>query len=430
MKKLILIVLIAVFCLMCSACNKSTENENINSTLSQFAQDIAQNGNENTGSEGEEKTYESVLVDVIGANYFEGRAVMRADDEEIFGEICAVFQVGTNTDERFVTEEWLAVSPNLQVYKYDVALDEWEKITSTSQNSGEVSEVDMANCLYALNEIYRDEFYAEYYDTNDMIKRAVYKSVDDFNNGAAPAMLLGINEDTPSGYFDDPTEVTYMPVYNFSSKEDIYEHFNLYFTQNYVSDMEWRIEHNFLEFDGALYLARGAMGYGAFSINLDTVDYVNVQNNTLIIEMLFFGEPDGYTVVKFVDENGALKIDSYNYLLMYDLHNVNLDWEFVEVPDFLAYASENSLPTAPDLFINSETQVDKYSVEYLGDYYSALQEYVKLLEQLDFNVVIDGYEGYYSAEKYYGDYTVTVNAYLLNEEDGAVVEIVKQAAVG
>ncbi len=410
---------------MLGACTADEGTDTIGSTFAQFTQDIAHN-NENSVSENNEIDYEDILVDMVGVDYLEGRAIMRADDEEIFGEICAVFKVGTNTDERFTTEEWLAVSPTSRLYEYDVAGDEWFEFVADSG----LSSVTIADCIYALNEVYRDEFSAEYYDTEDMTKKAVYESEDAFYNDDAPALLIGINEGLPSGYFADPAEAIYFPVYNFNSLAELYEHLSLYFTQNYIENNQRLVEENFMEFDGTLYLVRGGRGYGMLSVGFDTIDYTNMSNNTLIIDQLTFGEPDGKAVVKFAYEDGSLKIDSAMYLLMYDLINLSPTLEGIEIPDFKGIVSGNELPTASNEFTVSQTQAETYSIEYPGDYYDILLGYVNLLKLLGFNIIIDGYEGYYSAEKYEGDYTLTVNAYLLNEENGVVVEIVKHAAAG
>ncbi len=292
------------------------------------------------------------------------------------------------------------------------------------------SAVTIENCLYALNEVYSERFSAEFYDTADMTKKAVYESEDAYYDSDVPALLLGENEPTPSGYYDDPAVVAYYPISNFTDKADINEHFSLYFTQRYIEDMQWRLDENFLEFEGALYLERGGRGYGMRSVDFDSVDPYSMQDNTLIIDLLSFGEFDGKYLVTFAEEDGTLKLDSENYLLMYDLINVSPTLEGIEVPDFRALATGNELPTASNEFMSSTSQEDKHVIGYTGVYYDFLPRYVKLFELLGFTVIMDGYEGFYSYEKYEGDYTLTVNVYYMNETDGVVVEIIKQGAVG
>ncbi len=429
MRKIIPVLL--SICLILSACANEESTQNINSTLTQFAQDITENNtennNESSNNESAQINYENILIDEIGASYFEGRALMRADDEEIKGEICAVFQVGTSTSERFTTEEWLAVSQSLQVYKYDVALDEWLEFTTNSQSVTDVSYVSIQDCIYALNEVFKDEFSAEYYYSEETDKKAVYESEQAFNNFEPPVLLIGVNDEIPNGYFADPLDLIYMQVYNFNSKNEIREHFSLYFTQNFIANLDYSIEYNFFEFDGELYLVRGGMGYGTYSVDFDTTNYDNMIDNTMLVNTLYFGEPEGQNRVTFAEENGYLKIDSSYYLHMYDLINVNSYLADIQVPDFSSFLSGNYIPTDSSEF---EFYKDIYSVKYLGEYYEYIPDYLNLFTLMGFTTIMDGYEGYYMVEKYDDNYTLTVNIYSLNDENGIVVEIYKQDAVG
>ncbi len=420
------IIILVALSLLLSSCAQSDSSEQGNSSLSQFFNDLTDNSVQSSSNAPEEINYESILANVLGSSYLEGKAIMRVDDEQIFNVNCAVFQLGVHTDERFIVEEWFAVSDNSQVFTYDVALNEWFEYTASTTKTPE----QMQNCLYALNEIYIDEYSTEYYDTDDMIKKAVYESEEAFNNYEAPIMLIDLNEPIPDGYFPDLTEVLYMPVYNFNSKEQLYEHFSLYFTRQYMSEVKERVERAFFELDGALYLMRGGMGYGMFNLDLDSVDYTNMIDNMLIVDIHYFGEPDGNMLVKFEQESGSLKIDSVNFILMYDLYYVDPDWQYIKVPDFQAFVSENTLPTPPDYFAKSNIVQDTYIATYIGDYYDYLPEYVNMLEMLGFEVKMDGHEGFYILEKPIEGYLLTVNAYFLNEEDGVTIELNRQAAMG
>ncbi len=430
MNKMSVIILLVMGLMLC-ACSESSDGEDVNSSLNQLLENVAEQG-EGSDPEGPAVVdYEQMLLNVVGEAYLEGRALLRADDEVIFGENCAVFQVGVNTDERFTTEEWLAVSEDSDVYQYDVALDEWSEFAATSTDSTTATSAALPqDCIYALNEIYSDEFSAEYYDAEDMIKKAVYESEEAINENDGPSMLIGLNEAVPEGYLSDPADALYMPVYNFNSKAEISEHFSAYFTSRYVDDMQINLDYNFFEFEGALYIVRGGMGYGAYSVDFDSLDYSKMQNNQMVINTLFLGEPDGNVHVKFKQEDGSLKIDSDMHILMYDLFNVDRDLESVKVPDFQGFVSGNELPTDSSNFEASGTMQYSYRVKHLGDYYDALPEYVELLTLLGFEMVMDGHEGFYSLEKYEIGYVLTVNAYHMNEEDGVVVEVIMQPSVG
>ncbi len=429
-----LIITTLLLSLLLSACSNTANSENDNNDsdiLNRLLEDFEQNINNSTDETSDETNFENVLIDVLGAEYFEGRAIIRAEDEEVLGEICAVFQVGTNTNERFTAEEWVAVSQNGQVYKYDVALDTWAEFAASSDVTVHAQQEQIQNCIYALNEVFSDSFTAEYYDAEDMMKKGVYESEAAIISYEDPALLIGLNEAVPEGYFADPAEKTYMPVYNFNSKAQITEHFSIYFTQNFLDDIQWNIDYNFLEYEGALYITRGGQGYGVFSVDFDNIYYNEMQDNTLIVPRLFNNDyTDARMKVKFAEENGSLKIDGYEFLLMYDLFNVSRDLEYVIVPDFRAYISDNQLPTSSDEFTASQTQENKYSITYLGNYYEELPKYVNLFHILGYNTVIDGHEGFYSFEMYEGDFTVTVNVYSLNEEDGIAIDVIKTQAVG
>ncbi len=433
MKKISVILLSLILFLV--GCSDDTPGDDVNSSLNELLDEISQfeqgvEGDENEGeneSEDAAFSYENALIEAVGERYLEGRAFMRAQDEEVFGELCAVFQIGTDTEDKFTTEEWLAVSQSGAVYSYDVALDEWEVfgVAPEVESTG----VSVMDCIYALNEVYTDSFSAEYYDAEDEVKRGVYEREEDANGYNPPALLLGMNEATPDGYVEDPATVSYMPVYNFNSKADIYEHFSLYFTDRFLESIQHNVDMNFLEFDGALYLTRGGMGYGMSSLNFDNIDVSAMQDNTLIVDELLFGEPNGKIELTFIEEDGGLKIDDRNYILMFDLYNVNNDWMLIEVPDFSAYTTGNEMPTASNQFEEVET-LGGYSVTFDGEYFEYLPGYIDLLKRCGFVITMDGHEGFYSAEYYLGDQTITVNAYGHNEDNGVTVEVNVIGAVG
>ncbi len=430
MKKILVILL--PFVLFLVGCSNDTAGDDVNSSLNELLNELSQFEQEGAEGESEDEvsfSYEDALVEAVGEAYLEGRAFMRADDEEIFGELCAVFQIGTNTEEKFTTEEWLAVSQTGEVYSYDVAMDEWSVFGATSAPNTQDVSTSVMNCIYALNEVYTDRFSAEYYDAEDEIKKGVYEREEDANGYNPPALLLGMNEATPDGYVEDPAAVSYLPVYSFNSKADIYEHFSLYFTDRFLESIQHNVDMNFLEFDGALYLTRGGMGYGMSSLNFDNIDVSAMQDNTLIVDELLFGEPNGKIELTFIEEDGSLKLDERNYILMFDLYNVNNDWMLIEVPDFHAFVTGNELPTASNQFEEIGT-LGGYSVTYDGDYYDHLPGYIDLLKRCGFVITMDGHEGFYSAEYYLDDQTITVNAYLHNEDNGVTMEVNVIGAVG
>ncbi len=367
--------------------------------------------------------YEQALVDFVGADYLEGKALMRANNEEIQGKTCAVFQLGISTAGKFTTEQWLAVDFDGIVYKYDVVIDEWSEFTSPT-------EVSIADCLHMLNEVLRDQYGAEYESGAPETKQGIYLTERDSNHPSIipnPDMLILDNEPIPEGYFADPAAVSYIPVTNFASKANIHEHLSHYFTESYLEMLQYGINENFFEYEGELYLVRGGRGYGANGLDLDSVDYTNMQNDMLIVDLTSHGSVYAKGTVGFTEDNGTLKISSFQPILMYDLYAVNPeDGAFVLVPDLSAFESGNQLPTPYDQITLSETKQNTFEVTHFGDYQDVLSEYTTFLTQLDFVTVSDVPETLYSLESIQGDYNVRVHMYLLDEEGVRVeMEIVK-----
>ncbi len=425
-KSLIAIFIISILLSSCSKTSDSPLEDNTDVPSSNVQDDIKDNEQDTTEQDSEEPTdvqvdadfdYEQALIDYVGLDFLEGRAFIRADDDEILGQLCAVFQIGTNSPEKFTTEQWLAVDKNGMVYSYDIVLDEWSTFTVPDKLS-------LADCMYMLNEVVREEFATEYYDSADQTKQAVYESEDAYKDYHLPIMLIAENETVPDGYIADPADASYFSVYNFSSKAELKEHLSLYFTQNYIENIQRSIDENFLEFEGALYLVRGGRGYGSEGIDLDTVDYDDMQNNIVIVDLVSHGEVYSKGYVIFVEEDGINKIDSYYNVGMYSLFFESSDIEtYAVAPDFFAFANRNEAYTADFDYIASDTIPNAYEMTYLGDYSDLLPKYITFLKQLDYEVIIDGHEGYYSLEQRQGDHIVTINAYFLNEEDGVRVEV-------
>ncbi len=69
--------------------------------------------------------YLNILIETIGEDYLNGRSAMQIESEMIFNELCTVYAIGTNTDEKFTTEEFLAVSDIGNVYWYEPIYGEW-----------------------------------------------------------------------------------------------------------------------------------------------------------------------------------------------------------------------------------------------------------------------------------------------------------------
>jgi hypothetical protein len=70
-------------------------------------------------SSSENKDAATILTDILG-DKMEGKAIVETGEEEINGEVCKVFQFGTDTTERFEAEAHYAVSPDGDIYTIDL----------------------------------------------------------------------------------------------------------------------------------------------------------------------------------------------------------------------------------------------------------------------------------------------------------------------
>ena len=328
MKKPILLVVLS-FCMILTACGKGTEKDTSSAEQQSSQGQTKENVDTNptvlpekkesldvTESDKNDFEYENALMEVIGENYLTGKALMRVDDEEIFGESCAVFKVGTNTEEKFTTEDWFAVNSNHIVYYYDIAMDEWSEYKRFNQEPIQIDRVEIDNCIYMLNEYLRDEFAVEYYDMPDYIKQAIFveDAPSDLNMFDS---LIGINEEIPGGYYFDPLARSYYPVYSHKNMNELLEHFNDYFTATYMEEIADRLSYEFAEFENTLYLVRGGRGYGSVMIDFDSVDYSNLEEDgTVAVDTLLFGEKDQIVIVEFDWSEGAAKINSLEFVAL------------------------------------------------------------------------------------------------------------------
>ena len=326
MKKPILLVALS-FCMILTACGKSAENDtsSVEQQSSQGTQKEEADSNSTkhlkkketsniTESSTNEFDFENILIEVIGEETLKGRSLMRVDDEEILGNTCAVFKVGTNSEEAFTTEDWFAINSNSNVYCYDVAMDEWQEYKDSNQKSIEIDRVEIDNCIYMINEYLNDEFAVEYYDMPDYIKQAIF--VEDVPSDLNMFdSLIGMNEEIPNGYYPDPLGRIYYPVYSHENMNELLEHYGDYFTETYMEEVTDRLSYEFAEFENTLYLVRGGRGYGAVMIDFDSVDYSNLETDGIVtVETLLFGERDQTVIAEFDWSEGVAKINSLEFV--------------------------------------------------------------------------------------------------------------------
>lgn len=102
---------------------------------------------------------------------------------------------------------------------------------------------------------------------------AVYESESAYADGMGNITLLFKpgEENKYTGYFPDPTDSLYYRVTNFKTNSEVRDNLKKYLSDNVID--KWFF-NDFLEYEEQLYLIRGSRGYGAETIDFDSVKYV------------------------------------------------------------------------------------------------------------------------------------------------------------
>ena len=136
---------------------------------------------------------------------------------------------------------------------------------------------------------------------------AVYESEKAYDNGSGlPAVLYAFDSEMPKGnYFEDPTKCDYYKVNNFKTNNDVRQYLKKYLSDSVIEN--W-FDNDFLEYNGNLYMRRGARGYGALICEAHS--------------MKFAGEKYGryYVTVDF------LLFDELEYTVTLEFENIDGNW--------------------------------------------------------------------------------------------------------
>ena len=302
MKKIVAVIFLSILILF-SGCGNNGESQNNKKPNDNNV------GGINGGSVNVKDEVLDKLSSVVGLEFFEGKTIIKDLDQEILGSMCEVFKVGVSTEDKFTAENFLALSESGEVFEYDVALDLWSKYGELDSPLSEDEVNIVSACLYVLNDIFIEEYTTGAMNDSDY-KLAVYENENAFNSGNPPVLLYGVDEEVPDGYFLDPAVISYYEVDYFKSLSDLYSNLSIFLSDAYLSSIKPDIESSFFEYDGALYIKRGGMGYGNTRLNLDDVDYSSIKGSSLVVEALLNEVPDGKYNVRFANDNGAWKIDS------------------------------------------------------------------------------------------------------------------------
>ena len=133
-----------------------------------------------------------------------------------------------------------------------------------------------------------------------------------FDADGAPHLYLD-GEPLPEGCEEDGSYANYYPVTNFSSLDEIRASLAVYLSEEVLQANPCRIEmleNNFLEYEGSLYLWRGSRGYGASSVDMDSLSYLGEADGLqqVQVSILFFGEHDYDATLSFQQVDGVWKM--------------------------------------------------------------------------------------------------------------------------
>lgn len=134
---------------------------------------------------------------------------------------------------------------------------------------------------------------------------AAYADEAAYADGSGDIIALFAPEDEAEyakQYYIDPTYCDFYPVGNFKTNDDVKGYLSQYLSEELVDKY---FQDDFLEYDGTLYLRRGARGYGAITVDLDSLKYLEERDakQYASVDFLYFGDYDYTSELEFV-KNG------------------------------------------------------------------------------------------------------------------------------
>lgn len=134
---------------------------------------------------------------------------------------------------------------------------------------------------------------------------SAFADEDSYDGGSGERVLLFAPEDEQKyaeQYYIDPTYSDFYPVSNFKTNDDVRAHLSQYLSEELVDKY---FHDDFLEYEGTLYLRRGARGYGAITIDMESVKYLEERDGKQYasIDFLYFNDYDYTAELEFI-KNG------------------------------------------------------------------------------------------------------------------------------
>ena len=143
----------------------------------------------------------------------------------------------------------------------------------------------------------------------DNMYYGAYESEEAYANGEGTVAVLYQEgeEDQVADYFLDPTVSSYYPVKNFTTNAEVRENLQQYLSDDVIDE---KFHDDFLEYDGTLYLRRGSRGYGAVTLDMDSLAFLEEKDGTYYVNVdyLIFDEYDYTATLAFqkIDGNWIL----------------------------------------------------------------------------------------------------------------------------
>ncbi len=134
---------------------------------------------------------------------------------------------------------------------------------------------------------------------------SAFADEDSYDGGSGERVLLFAPEDEQKyaeQYYIDPTYSEFYPVSNFKTNDDVRAHLSQYLSEELVDKY---FHDDFLEYEDTLYLRRGARGYGAITIDMESVKYLEERDGKQYasIDFLYFNDYDYTAELEFI-KNG------------------------------------------------------------------------------------------------------------------------------
>ncbi len=130
---------------------------------------------------------------------------------------------------------------------------------------------------------------------------SAYESEEAYDDGRGERVVLFLPEEEEKyakDYYIDPTYSDFYVVNNFKTNDEVRENLRKYMSDEIIDNY---FRDDFFEYDGMLYLVRGARGYGAIDVDCESVKYVGEKDGKqyVSVDILYFDEYDYTETVEF-----------------------------------------------------------------------------------------------------------------------------------